>query len=121
MRDALSVPQYVELYPEVPPHMLPEYPRLAPDRMMVPIVRGGNLCCPYPGGFALASVWDVSLWEGRLWPIPNRAFALRVFDYDDGSIRAEGTWGEISALWKLVTGCGDLHERDWEDLGFRWE
>lgn len=69
MRDALSVPQYVELYPEVPPHMLPKYPWLAPDRMMVPIVRGGNLCCPYPGGFALASVWDVSLWEGRLWPI----------------------------------------------------
>lgn len=90
------------------------------DRMVPLVDQAGRLSCLFPGGYALASLWDVTQWyKGSPYPVPA-PWAIRLFDYDDGQLELYGEREPLYELWGLLCAAGALHEEtDINPFGFK--
>lgn len=132
-RPALTPVEYSKLYPQVPGHMLRTESTGRVEVVLLPFVNvpGKETChlsCRYPGGYVSAGLWDVRAWmvafdePGEAEKITDDgAFAIRIFDYDDGDCVLYGPRQTITELWGLLTQCGEVTGADLFAFGFRTE
>ena len=124
----MKVQDYALRYPACPLHMIRQ-DRFAVEQEMIPFVfNGGPLSCPYPGEYVNASVWDVWSWySAGGWSPQRRLFdnatlgwskrdpparwVIRVFDYDDGTVRLYlNDRSAVRDLWnEIINSRESLH------------